>query len=136
MKVRNIQTNVQSPLEFHKDKRGWIADVFYNTHINHVAVIDSQPHVVRANHYHKQSTQHMLITQGSLEYWYKPVGSAEPANMILAKVGDVVSTPPNELHALVIGADGNQFIVFSEGVRGGKDYENDTFRVDSIVPTK
>jgi len=30
--------------------------------------------------------------------------------------------------------EGNQFVVFSEGVRGGRDYESDTFRVPSIVP--
>ena len=52
----------------------------------------------------------------------------------MANVGDMVSTPPNEIHALVIGDDGNEFIVFSQGLRGGSDYESDTFRVDSIVP--
>ena len=78
----------------------------------------------------------MLITQGSLEYWYKKVDSNEPSQMVVAKVGDFVSTPPFEIHALVIGPEGNQFIVFSEGKRGGKDYESDTFRVPTIVGTK
>ena len=76
----------------------------------------------------------MLMTKGSLEYWYKPVDSNEVAKLVFAKVGELVSTGPNEIHALVIREDGNQFIVFSEGVRGGMDYESDTFRVDSIVP--
>ena len=53
--------------------------------------------------------------------------------MIIAKVGDLVSTPPYEIHALKIGSDGNEFIVFSEGTRGGKDYESDTFRVNNII---
>jgi len=75
----------------------------------------------------------MLMTKGSLEYWYKPVGSNEPAQMVVARVGDLVTTPPNEIHALVITDEGNQFIVFSEGKRGGKDYESDTFRTDSII---
>ena len=34
---------------------------------------------------------------------------------------------------LKIGNDGNSFVVFSSGLRGGKDYEADTFRVDSII---
>ena len=44
------------------------------------------------------------------------------------KVGDLIETPPNEMHALKIGSKGNEFIVFTIGKRGGKDYENDTFR--------
>jgi hypothetical protein len=76
----------------------------------------------------------MLITKGSLEYWYKPLGSDSDPLMVIANVGDLVTTPPNELHALVIRDDGNEFIVFSEGVRGGCDYEADTFRVECFVP--
>ena len=134
MKIRNIWKNVEDPLELHTDDRGSIVDIFYNDKIEHVAVIHSDPNILRGNHYHKYSTQHMLMTRGSLEYWWKLAGSDEPAKMIVARVGDLVSTPPNEIHALVIREDGNQFIVFSEGVRGGTDYESDTFRVDSIVP--
>ena len=135
MKFRNVWNDVEHPLELHTDDRGKIADLFYNDNINHVAIVDSEPGSLRGNHYHKQRTQHMLMTKGSLEYWYKPVGSDEPAKMIVARVGDVVSTPPNEIHAFVIRDDGNQFVVFSEGVRGGCDYESDTFRVPNIVPS-
>ena len=134
MKIRNIWNDVHTPLELHEDDRGSIVDIFYKDSIDHVALVDSKPNVIRGNHYHKQSTQHMLMTKGSLEYWYKNVDTNEPAKMIIAKVGDIVSTPPNEIHALVIRGDGNQFVVFSEGVRGGSDYESDTFRVDVIVP--
>ncbi len=133
MIIRNVWKDVAKPLESHTDDRGVIADIFYSNPIDHVAIIDSKPGVLRGNHYHKETTQHMLMTKGSLEYWYKPVGSDEPAKMVLAKVGDLVSTPPLEIHALVITEEGNQFIVFSEGKRGGKDYESDTFRVESIV---
>lgn len=133
MKIKNIWKNVEPPLESHADDRGIINDIFYNTNINHVAIIDSNPGAHRGNHYHKETTQHMLMTKGALEYWYKPVDSTEPAKMILAKEGDLVTTPPNEIHALVITDEGNQFIVFSEGKRGGKDYESDTYRTDNIV---
>ena len=61
-----------------------------------------------------------------MEYWYKPINSEEKAKKIIAQKGDLISTPPNEIHALKIGSDGNEFIVFSEGLRGGKDYESDT----------
>ena len=45
---------------------------------------------------------------------------------------DLISTPPFEIHALKISKE-NHFIVFASGMRGGKDYESDTFRVDPII---
>ena len=133
MKKINIFKNDNPDLEVFNDNRGTIADVFYNHALNHVAIITSEPNVIRGNHYHKETTQHMLMTKGSLEYWYKDFGSDEPAKMYVAKVGDLVSTKPFEIHGLRICSEGNEFIVFSEGLRGGKDYESDTYRVDSII---
>jgi dTDP-4-dehydrorhamnose 3,5-epimerase-like enzyme len=133
MKIINIWKNVQKPLEMHTDDRGSIVDLFYDEDINHVATITSKPNVIRGNHYHKETTQHMLITKGSLEYWYKNVDSDKPSKMVEANEGDLVSTGPNEIHALRIGTEGNEFVVFSQGKRGGKDYESDTFRVDNII---
>ena len=108
-------------------------ELFYNSKIDHVAIISSEPDVIRGNHYHKETTQHILITKGSLEYWYKNVNKTEPSKKIIANIGDLVTTPPLEIHALKIGPAGNEFIVFSEGTRGGKDYESDTYRVENII---
>jgi dTDP-4-dehydrorhamnose 3,5-epimerase-like enzyme len=133
MKVINVFNQNNENLEIHQDARGVIADVFYNTNIEHVAIIKSEPNVIRGNHYHKETTQSMLMTKGSLEYWYKQVDSDEPAKMYLCKVGDLITTEPYEIHALRITDEGNEFVVFSEGKRGGMDYESDTYRVDSII---
>ncbi len=136
MQIRNVWKDVPEPLELHEDERGRIADIFYKDEINHVAIIETKlngkKELIRGNHYHKDATQHILMTSGSLEYWYKPVNSKEPAKVVIQKKGDLVSTPPNEIHALRFTEDGT-FVVFSQGKRGGKDYEADTFRVDSIV---
>ncbi len=132
MKKINIFSQDNPGLERHSDDRGTIADVFFNAQLHHVAVVQSQAHALRGNHYHKESTQHMLMTKGRMEYWYKPVGSTEPSQMVLATVGDLVSTPPNEIHALRYLDEDSEFVVFTEGPRGGADYEADTFRVDSI----
>jgi len=135
MKARNVWKEVSSPLEIHEDRRGKISDIFYDENINHVAIVESKPNVVRGNHYHKQTIQHTLVIRGSLEYWHKPVDTAEEAQKIYVEEGGMVSTPPNEIHALKMGPDGNQFIVFTTGPRGGSDYESDTFRVnESIIP--
>ena len=73
MDCRNIRKKVKKPLQSFKDKRGSIIDIFYKKKIDHVAIIDSKPNTLRGNHYHKKTIQHMLITEGSLEYWYKPL---------------------------------------------------------------
>ena len=133
MKKKYIWTDVKMPLELHDDNRGKIVDIFYKKKINHVAVIDSIADIDRGNHYHKETTQHILITKGELEYWYKNLDSSESASCVIAKVGDLITTPPLEIHALRI-TKANQFIVFSEGKRGGKDYETDTYRTEDIMP--
>jgi dTDP-4-dehydrorhamnose 3,5-epimerase-like enzyme len=133
MIIRNIYKDQRAPLEIFKDNRGIITDIFYKEDIHHVAQIDSEPNVIRGNHYHKETTQHMLMIFGSMEYWYKNVGSKEEPKVVYLKKGDLISTPPLEIHTLKIGSEGNSFIVFSSGLRGGKDYEADTFRVDPIV---
>jgi dTDP-4-dehydrorhamnose 3,5-epimerase-like enzyme len=133
MKLTNIFNRNDKDLEIFKDNRGIIADVFYNSDIAHVTLISSVPNALRGNHYHKETEQTMLITKGSLEYWYKPVDSNVPAKMCLCKVGDLITTDPNEIHALRITEEGNEFIVFTKGKRGGKDYESDTYRTESII---
>ena len=132
MKFKNIWENVETPLEFHSDDRGEIVDVFYKDSIHHVAVIKSNKGAIRGNHYHKKTIQHMLITKGSLEYWYKPLEDSESAKCKLLKTGDFVTTPVNEVHALKIVED-NEFVVFTAGERGGMDYEKDTFRIEGTI---
>jgi dTDP-4-dehydrorhamnose 3,5-epimerase-like enzyme len=118
------------------DERGSISDIFYKEEIQHAAIIESKSAgVVRGNHYHKHTTQHVFVTKGSLRYWYQPVDKSQPPKSVLVKEYEVVSSPPNEIHALEM-IEPNQFIVFSQGIRGGDDYESDTFRVPSIVPAE
>lgn len=137
MKKFNIYTDKIEGLQSHTDARGSITDVFFNANIHHVAVIKSKPHSLRGNHYHTESTQHILMIKGRMEYWYKPVGSTEPSQMVMVEVGDLVSTPPNEIHALrFLDDEETEFVVFSEGPRGGADYESDTTRTDSIFDGK
>lgn len=116
------------------DDRGRICDVFYKADINHVAIIEShRAGLIRGNHYHKQTTQHILITRGALRYWYRPVDDGAPVRSVVVNEYELVSTPPFEVHALEILAP-NQFVVFSTGLRGGHDYEADTFR-DIVILT-
>ena len=45
--------------------------------------------------------------------------------------GDLVTSGPGEVHAMHFTGD-STIMVFSQGLRGGKDYEADTFRVPLI----
>ena len=115
------------------DERGRISDILYKTPIEHVAIIESlQGGLIRGNHYHKQTTQHIFVTKGSLRYWYQPADKSDEVRSIVVREYDMVSTRPYEIHALEI-LEPNQFVVFSHGLRGGDDYEADTFRVDPIL---
>ena len=115
------------------DVRGSIADVFYDAKIDHVAFITSEPGAIRGNHYHEHSIQHILITSGSLEYWFADKQNLKNSNFVVAEKGDLITSDANEVHALRILENGCDFVALSQGQRGGQDYESDTFRVDSII---
>jgi oxalate decarboxylase/phosphoglucose isomerase-like protein (cupin superfamily) len=134
MKHYNIYNNQESGLGNFADDRGTITDIFHLIDMNSACLITNTPGAVRANHYHKQTTQFTYILSGSLDYYSKPVDSEEPANVITAGAGDFIISEPNEIHAWRTGLEGCTLIAFAQGPRGGKDYENDTFRVDSIIP--
>ena len=134
MKHYNIYNNSEKGLGSFTDDRGTITDIFHLIDINSACLITNMPGAVRANHYHKQTTQYTYILSGSLDYYSKPVDSEEPANVVTAGVGDFIISEPNEIHAWRTGAEGCTLIAFAQGPRGGEDYENDTFRVNSIIP--
>lgn len=119
-----------------KDDRGNISDIFYKHPVDHVTIINSKKGSFRGDHYHKFTTQHMFMTKGSLRYYYRQIDEDNTkVKSVIVRQGEMVSTPPNEVHALEIIED-NQFIVFSEGKRGGIDYESDTFRVSPSLMRK
>ncbi len=119
-----------------KDNRGDISDIFYKHPVDHVTIINSKKGVFRGDHYHKFTVQHMYMTRGSLRYYYRKVNEGnDRVKSVIVKKGEMVTTPPNEVHALEILED-NQFIVFTEGKRGGIDYESDTFRVTPTLIKK
>jgi quercetin dioxygenase-like cupin family protein len=115
------------------DDRGTIADIFYSEEINHVGVIVSKKGAVRGNHFHKKTTQHTYLVSGAMAYYWKTDdGAAGVYNMA---PGDLITSGPNEVHSMRFTED-SVIIVFSQGLRGGKDYEADTFRVKLIESNK
>jgi dTDP-4-dehydrorhamnose 3,5-epimerase-like enzyme len=131
MKRFNIVESKQKDLEAFSDARGKIMDLFYEKNINHVAWINSVEGAIRGNHYHKKTTQHTLLMSGTMHYHWTSLSGNEKGIEIL-KAGDLITSGPNEIHTMVF-PEFSTMLVFSEGPRGGKDYEKDTFRVPSIL---
>ena len=117
----------------HIDDRGSITDILHHTPFQHAAIITSYKGAIRGNHYHKETTQYLYLTKGRLRYWYLRA-PLDPVQFVDVWAGDLVTTPPLEVHTLEILAEATQFLVLTDGKRGGPDYESDTFRVPSIMP--
>jgi len=114
------------------DKRGNIIDVFQISPKDHCAIVTFNKGAVRANHYHKKSTQYSFILSGKLTLKYAKV---DKKGNIIGKIKKKIIGPnvlithkPYEAHAFI--ANKKSFMIaFADGLRGGKDYEKDTFRL-------
>ena len=115
-----------------KDDRGIIADVIYKNQINHIGYISSKKNSIRGNHFHKKTTQYNFVLDGIINY-YSKTKKQKKIKVTKLKKGDLILTKPNEIHAFKTISSKSIFMVFTVGIRGGKDYEKDTYRVESIV---
>jgi quercetin dioxygenase-like cupin family protein len=109
------------------DERGEIIDLLENESINAVTIVTFKKGAVRGNHYHKHTSQWNYLISGKIKLVTQNLaGGREEAVM---KRGDFVLLGPNVRHALV-GVEDSELIVFTQGPRGGKEYESDTYRLD------
>jgi quercetin dioxygenase-like cupin family protein len=114
------------PIAF-KDDRGEIIDIVEKIDFQYATFIHSKKDVERGNHYHKQTVQHVYLLTGKLRALSQMPG--EKVIDATLNPGDLIENVPNESHALIALED-STFLVLTAGVRGGKDYENDTYRLD------
>ena len=110
----------------HKDQRGLIVDLLEKKNINAITLITQKKGKVRGNHYHKKTTQWNYLLNGKIKIYAKKKNKKKET--IVLKKGDLVVTEKNEAHAIK-AVTNSQFLVFTQGPRGGKEYENDTFRL-------
>ena len=115
-----------------EDDRGQIIDILENEKIEYVTVITSNKGAVRGNHFHKESLQITYLLEGRLAAFTKP-NDGEVKVHIMQPM-DLVRSLPMEIHAF-IALERSKFLVFTRGPRGGNNYENDTFRVETLFPT-
>lgn len=113
-----------------KDDRGEIIDLLENETVNAVTVITFKKGAVRANHFHKQTTQWNYLITGKIKFYGQFPG--EEIKSTVMNPGDFVVSRPNDSHAMKALED-STIMVFTKGPRGGKEYESDTFRLDKPI---
>ena len=109
-----------------QDARGRITDLISKEKINADTLITFKKGAIRGNHYHNKTTQWNYMLSGKIRFL-----SQMPSKRLIklvAKKGDFVVLYPKERHALACVEEA-ELLVFTKGPRGGKEYENDTFRL-------
>ncbi len=116
-----------------KDKRGYILDVFVNDPKDHCTVVSFNKNAIRGNHFHKKSKQYSFILDGKLLMYTAKVDKKglikRKLNRKIVKKNDLISHKPFEAHAFK-AITKSTMLAFADGLRGGKNYEKDTFRLD------
>lgn len=102
----------------HQDARGRIIDLLRDTPVEFTTLITSRAGAVRGNHYHKEATVYVFVLEGTFDIYSRLMGEDVSDMMATAGVGDLITFPPLDLHALVALED-SVFILFSHGKRGG-----------------
>mgnify|MGYP001203036181 CR=1 FL=1 len=111
----------------HEDSRGVITDILEDNDVECVSIITSTEGAVRGNHYHKETTQYTYIISGSMRVLEQAPG--EPVEEHILEPGDLIVTPPMVSHVFVAVED-SLFIACAHGPRRGKQYEDDTYRLE------
>ena len=115
-----------------EDKRGKIIDVFVNSPKDHCLIVTFGKGAIRGNHYHKKSTQFSLLVSGELDFYFAKVnkknGNIKNIKKKIIKKNTFITHKPFEAHAFK-SRKNSILIAFSCGLRGGKNYEKDTFRL-------
>jgi len=113
-----------------RDKRGTIIDLLEKKNINAITFITQKKGKIRGNHFHKKTIQWNYLVKGELELFTKK-NKGKIIKTIMKK-GDLVVTTKNESHAFK-ALKNSEFLVFTQGPRGGKEYEKDTFRLKKPI---
>lgn len=112
---------------FFTDERG---DMSYlldkNVAINSAVLITCKKGSVRANHYHKKDGHYSYLLEGKMNYYYKSQGETKTKKIVIHK-GEMVFTPPKEIHAMQFTED-STFIALTTENRTKDTYEKDTVR--------
>jgi dTDP-4-dehydrorhamnose 3,5-epimerase-like enzyme len=118
-------TKITSDFE---DERGSITDILRQEPIDYITIITSKKGALRGNHVHKETVQYVYVMEGKLKALSQMPD--EPVCTTVLEAGDLIVNVPNEGHAFEALED-TTFLVLTRGPRGGENYEDDTFRLET-----
>jgi quercetin dioxygenase-like cupin family protein len=110
------------------DMRGEIIDLLEGEEINAVTIVTFRAGAVRGNHYHRETTQWNYVLAGRISVACV-LPSGDRSDVVLDP-GHLIVIGPDEQHAF-IALEEATMAVFTKGPRGGKEYETDTYRLET-----
>ena len=125
MIIKKIKNNFE-------DERGVIRDILVKEKIDFVTIIFSKKNSIRGNHFHKETVQYLYVLEGSVLVASKFEGKKIEKRILTE--GDLLLNEPFEWHAIKSIED-SKLLILTRGLRGGKDYEADTFKIDKPILT-
>ena len=123
---------------FFKDKRGEIIDIFQGIKFEHATIVTFKKGAVRGNHFHKKSIQFSLIIDGKFLTREVKIDTKNNYNKKKIKSYKISSNSllkhhPFKAHAFKCLSKTGKMIAFTKGIRGGTNYEKDTFRLEKKI---
>ena len=109
------------------DERGIISDLL-NESIGHVGLITTGKDAIRANHYHKLSTQYSYILSGKFEVLIASADQPVNVSRVIVNAGELIIIPPNVIHRFKAIERAVMIDMISES-RDGNKYEDDVYRI-------
>ena len=116
----------------YEDERGIILDIFESEPKEHGSLITFNKGSRRANHFHKESTQYLFLISGNLIMRSGEVDDdgnfKDKIKQDIIKPHMLVTPKPYEAHAFE-ASENSTILAFACGLRGGKNYEKDVYRL-------
>ena len=120
---------------FSSDDRGEIIDIFTHEPKDHCTIVTFTKDAIRGNHFHKESIQSAYVMEGNFQIFNVMIDQdlkydSKKIEIIETTKGDYITHEKFEAHSYKCTSDNGSLMVFTKGVRGGKFYEDDTYRIE------
>lgn len=112
---------------------GWIQNLA-EFPVGGVSIIESAAGSRRSDHSHVADGHWLYVHEGRMEYYERPVGSAEPPEHATIERGEMVWTGPGVEHATLFPVD-TVLISMSLRPRDHASHESDVVRLAEPLPT-
>jgi len=118
---------IQIPQEF-RDSRGTIRNIADGS-LGDVAIIESNPGAVRANHYHHDDWHFTYVVSGGITYEWTNGVESNKVHRIEFYPSELIFTPTGIPHRMKFSKE-TTFVAVSKLSRMAELYEKDTVRLD------